>query len=217
MEFTCVSERKDKLIHRLTSTEETLGKYPFAFTLYITHRFSEENPRELLVSWEVINENDDTMYYSIGGHPAFRVPENPKESRDQYWLEFPGKEHLEYLLLNPHNGLAATGTTYDLKLRDGCYPIEEHLFDRDALVFEGGQIGEVRIDRPDKTPYVTLRCAGFPFVGIWSKPDGAFVCLEPWMGRTDDDGFTGDLAEKTGVESLKARENRMYTYGIEFH
>ena len=47
MEFTCVSERKDKLIHRLTSTEETLGKYPFAFTLYITHRFSEENPREL--------------------------------------------------------------------------------------------------------------------------------------------------------------------------
>ena len=198
-------------------SEETLGKYPFAFTLYITHRFSEENPRELLVSWEVINENDDTMYYSIGGHPAFRVPENPKESRDQYWLEFPGKEHLEYLLLNPQNGLAATGTTYDLKLRDGCYPIEEHLFDRDALVFEGGQIGEVRIDRPDKTPYVTLRCAGFPFVGIWSKPDGAFVCLEPWMGRTDDDGFTGDLAEKTGVESLKARENRMYTYGIEFH
>ena len=52
MEFTCVSEREDKLIHRLTSTEETLGKYPFAFTLYITHRFSEENPRELLVSWE---------------------------------------------------------------------------------------------------------------------------------------------------------------------
>ena len=217
MEFTCVSEREDKLIHRLTSTEETLGKYPFAFTLYITHRFSEENPRELLVSWEVINENDDTMYYSIGGHPAFLFPENPKESRDQYWLEFPGKEHLEYLLLNPQNGLAATGTTYDLKLRGGCYPIEEHLFDRDALVFEGGQIGEVRIDRPDKTPYVTLRCAGFPFVGIWSKPDGAFVCLEPWMGRTDDDGFTGDLAEKIGVESLKARENRMYTYGIEFH
>lgn len=29
--------------------------------------------------------------------------------------------------------------------------------------------------------------------------------------------FLIDLAEKTGVESLKARENRMYTYGIEFH
>ena len=26
-----------------------------------------------------------------------------------------------------------------------------------------------------------------------------------------------ELAEKIGVESLKARENRMYTYGIEFH
>lgn len=217
MEFTCVSERENKLIHRLTATEETLKKYPFAFTLYITHRFSEKNPRELLISWEIINENDETMYYSIGGHPAFCVPADPGESRDQYWLEFPGKESLEYLLLNPENGLAVTDRIYDLQLENGYYPIEEHLFDRDALVFEQGQIGEVRIDRPDKTPYVTLRCGGFPFVGIWSKPEGAFVCLEPWMGRTDDDGFDGELSEKTGVESLKARENRMYTYGIEFH
>ena len=44
------------------------------------------------------------------------------------------------------------------------------------------------------------------------------LCLSGALdGRTDDDGFTGDLAEKIGVESLKARENRMYTYGIEFH
>ena len=41
------------------------------------------------------------------------------------------------------------------------------------------------------------------------------------ISTTDDVGYFEYIGEqyteKTGVESLKARENRMYTYGIEFH
>ena len=228
-EFVCVKAGEDKIIHRLTSDEETLAIYPFPFTLYITHRFSPENPRELEVSWEVINDGEQKMYYSIGGHPGFAVPPRPAEQlgagdqkedgnrREDYFLEFPGKERVSYILLNQENGLAVPEQKEDLVLNDGFYPIEKHLFDRDALVFEDGQIAAVRIAGPDRQPFVTLSCEGFPYVGIWSKPDGPFVCLEPWVGRTDDDGFSGELAEKTGEVSLEAKENRMYTYRIEFH
>ena len=49
----------------------------------------------------------------------------------------------------------------------------------------------------------SVKCPGFPYVGVWSKPGAGFVCLEPWYGRTDDTGYTGDLSEKTGVQKLE--------------
>lgn len=69
----------------------------------------------------------------------------------------------------------------------------------------------------DKKPFVTLTCTDFPYVGIWSKPDGPYVCLEPWLGRTDNMDFTGDLAEKPGEQKLIANAEAVHTYTIEFH
>lgn len=217
MDFMCVKSEREKVIHKLVSTQETKAKYPFSFTLYVTHELDPENPRLLRVSWEILNEGNEKMYYSIGGHPGFAVPESSKDRREDYWLEFPGLSRAEYILLDQNSGLALSEKKETLCLDQGFYPIKQHLFDRDALIFENGQIRKVRIARCDKTPYITLSCEAFPYVGIWSKPRGNFVCLEPWIGRTDDRGFSGELKDKPGEAVLDAGENQMYTYTIEFH
>ena len=65
-------------------------------------------------------------------------------------------------------------------------------------------------------PYLELRCVGFPSFGIWSaSQDAPFVCLEPWMGRCDDYGFTGDLSEKPFINHLKMDEMFETAYTIE--
>ena len=52
--------------------------------------------------------------------------------------------------------------------------------------------------------------------GIWSaSQDAPFVCLEPWMGRCDDCGFTGDLSEKPFINHLKMDEMFETAYTIE--
>ena len=69
---------------------------------------------------------------------------------------------------------------------------------------------------PDGTPYLEMRCVGFPNFGIWSaSADAPFVCLEPWMGRCDDCGFTGDLSEKPFINHLKMDEMFETAYTIE--
>ena len=89
------------------------------------------------------------------------------------------------------------------------------LFDHDALVFDN-QITRAGIQLPDGTPYLELRCVGFPNFGIWSaSQDAPFVCLEPWMGRCDDCGFTGDLSEKPFINHLKMDEMFETAYTIE--
>ena len=93
-----------------------------------------------------------------------------------------------------------------LQLKDGVYVVEEHTFDRDALIFDHGQVKEVSLEEADKTRLVTLRCPDALSVGIWSPvgKQAPFICLEPWIGRCDNSGFRGELREKFDVQSLEA-------------
>ena len=216
-EFECVSVTEDSITHCLKSNDAMKVIYPFDFVLSVTHRFVPGNARALEVVWTVCNRGEEEMLYCIGGHPGFTTPASAEETRDQYYLEFPGKETLEYILVSPENGFAVPWVSYPLKLDGGYLPIANDLFDKDALIFENSQLSTVRIARPDRTPYITMQCGGFPFLGIWSKPKGRFVCLEPWLGRVDDEGFTGELKEKTGVQSLAAGSSRRHSYRMEFH
>ena len=213
----CLVEKTDRSItHRLTSDAASKEIYPYDFILTVTHELAGDGL--LKVIWKVENAGREPMYYSIGGHPGFNVPAEPgRGKRSDYYLEFPGKEKVDYLLLNTETGLAVTDKVYSLPLEGGFAPIRKDMFDLDAMVFEDGQIDCVRIADPDKKPFVSLYCEGFPYVGIWSKPEGPFVCLEPWLGRTDDDGFTGSIEEKTGEQELAGGQSRTISYSLEFH
>lgn len=215
MEFTCVDATSSSVTHRLLSTEKTRAIYPYEFELLVTHELDPMNPRVLLINWEVKNTGNELMHYSIGAHPAFTVPVETKEERDEYYLEFPGKKELVYVGVNPENGLAAVNEKKTLMLDDGFIPFYDDIYD--TLIFDYQQIGQVRIAKPDKTPYITMTCGQFPFLGIWAKTEGNFICLEPWAGRTDDDGFTGTLEEKTGEQKLEAGCSAKLSHSVEFH
>ena len=211
-DFTCIDSTLDSVTHQIRSTEETKEVYPFDFVLRIRHILKG---RTLTVSWKVANNSDTDMYFAIGGHPAFRVPVLPDTRRSDYRLTFDGQESLTYLLLDPESGTAKAEEKATLKLENGTCQIEDHMFDHDALVFDN-QITRAGIQLPDGTPYLELRCVGFPNFGIWSaSQDAPFVCLEPCMGRCDDCGFTGDLSEKPFINHLKMDEMFETAYTIE--
>lgn len=211
-DFTCIDSTLDSVTHQIRSTEETKEVYPFDFVLRIRHILKG---RTLTVSWKVANNSDTDMYFAIGGHPAFRVPVLPDTRRSDYRLTFDGQESLTYLLLDPESGTAKAEEKATLKLENGTCQIEDHMFDHDALVFDN-QITRAGIQLPDGTPYLELRCVGFPNFGIWSaSQDAPFVFLEPWMGRCDDCGFTGDLSEKPFINHLKMDEMFETAYTIE--
>lgn len=211
-DFTCIDSTLDSVTHQIRSTEETKEVYPFDFVLRIRHILKG---RTLTVSWKVANNSDTDMYFAIGGHPAFRVPVLPDTRRSDYRLTFDGQESLTYLLLDPESGTAKAEEKATLKLENGTCQIEDHMFDHDALVFDN-QITRAGIQLPDGTPYLELRCVGFPNFGIWSaSQDAPFVCLEQWMGRCDDCGFTGDLSEKPFINHLKMDEMFETAYTIE--
>lgn len=212
MAFTCFQAGENSVTHQLVSSEITREKYPFDFQLLIAHTLCE---RKLTIHWKVVNTGKGTMYFTIGGHPAFRVPVLPDTKQSDYRLTFDGQEALTYLLLDAASGTAQAQTSYTLELEKGSCPIKEHMFDKDALVFDNGQITKAGITLPDGSPYVTVVCDGFPNFGIWAAPNAPFVCLEPWMGRCDNCGYEGELSQKPGIQTLAAGEIFEKSYDIE--
>ena len=215
MEFECVEATETSVTHRLLPTEKTKQLYPFDYELLVTHKLDAENPRLLHVNWEVKNNGSDVMYYSIGGHPAFTVPVKESKERENYYLEFPGREELTYISVNPANGFVDTEKEYSLKLENGFVKFFDGLYD--TLIFDFQNIQKVRIANPDQTPYVTVDCSEFPLLGIWAKETGNFICLEPWAGRADNDGFTGNIDEKVAEQKVEAGCSAKISHTIEFH
>ena len=215
MEFECVEAAETSVTHRLLPTEKTKQLYPFEYELLVTHKLDAENPRLLHVNWEVKNNGSDVMYYSIGGHPAFTVPVKESKERENYYLEFPGREELTYVSVNPANGFVDTEKEYSLKLENGFVKFFAGLYD--TLIFDFQNIQKVRIANPDQTPYVTVDCSEFPLLGIWAKETGNFICLEPWAGRADNDGFTGNIDEKVAEQKVEAGCSAKISHTIEFH
>ena len=209
-EFKCIHAGKETSTFLLTSTEEMKEVYPFDFELFITYTL-EKNV--LHVKWEVKNPSDETIYFTIGGHPAFRFGKS-EEKKEDYILRFPGKEKLEYILINPAEAAVDPEKVSELHLENECCPMTEKLFEKDALIFDHAQIEEVWMCRKDGTPYVGMKAEGFPNFGIWSVKDAPFVCLEPWMGRCDNIGFNQELSQKENVNSAAAGEKFEKEYQI---
>lgn len=208
--FTCIEAANEKASFMLRSSEETKEVYPFDFELHINYKL---NKKELTVEWQVKNCGDETMYFTIGGHPAFRFAK-PEETKADYVLKIPGKEKIEYVLIDISCGCANVDEVHTLQLSEETYPLSDEMFANDALVVDNGQIEEAWLCHKDGTPCVGVRSEGFPNYGIWSVEGAPFVCLEPWMGRCDNAGFNAELSEKPNVNKVEAGEKFIKDYTI---
>lgn len=212
--FTCEEIKQTSVTHKLVDDEGTREYFPFAFVLKVSHILEG---RTLRVCWHVENTNDKTMYFTIGGHPGFNVPILPDTKQTDYKLLFKQEKEVFYRLVHGTTGTADAEPVYTLELENGSCPITEHMFDKDALIFDDGQIEWTGIAYPDGTPYITMTCTGFTNFGIWTMPGAPYICLEPWMGRCDDYGFTGDISEKKDVITLEAEKIFEKEYEITVH
>lgn len=208
-EFTFVKENGE-LVAELVSSEESKEKYPYDFKVTVGHKL---DGNKITVSWKVENTGAGEMLYSIGAHPAFMMPEGKKTS-DMY-LAFPGKKDLPFYRI-AKSGCALKDDVKTLALdEDSCVKITEDFWNEDVYIFDHQELDKVSLYHGDKTPYVTIHSEGFPYFGVWTKPQAPFVCLEPWQGRCDRDGYTGELKDKDGIRKLAAGLSEEFSYIIE--
>lgn len=197
-EFAVESQRADAVTFLLQSDEQTRAVFPFEFELRISYRLVSN---KLSTTYQIRNPSTGPMYFSIGGHPAFRVPLIPGTEYSDYYLEFDGVEDTPRWPISK-DGLIETQPKPLLE-DTAVLPLRKELFARDALVLKhpisaGVTLRSGRTDRRLRMDY-----PGFPFLGIWAAPNADFVCIEPWCGIADSVDSNQQLVEKEGINELE--------------
>ena len=203
MEHVLVSKEENEIWFELSSNNDTLVKFPFSFKLSIGYQLDENRLRVL---WKVENPSDDTLFFSIGAHPAFNCPIHGEDDKTGYALYFGGVEEIHH-----HGNIVETGMALrediTLSLENHLATITENFFDRCTYMIEGNQCKQVGIVDPSGRRYVTVEF-DMPLFAVWSpeKKQAPFVCIEPWCGRCDADDFQGELQEREFTNKLEMKE-----------
>ncbi|MBR1931611.1 MAG: aldose 1-epimerase family protein [Lachnospiraceae bacterium] len=208
MDFTVVAEEQHRVVLAIESNEETLHKFPFTFRLEVEYILENSGIQELI---RVYNRGENTMYFSVGGHPAFACPlvrcGRREGSRTDSLVRLYGVEERKEVtatVIGVPDGFL-TGETYSVALEQGVFPVTEHLFDQDAVVLAEQGVTAVGLLNADGAEYVRME-ADCPVWGIWSMPDqgACYICIEPWWGICDSKGYQGSIEERPYTNTLEA-------------
>jgi galactose mutarotase-like enzyme len=210
MEFEVTEQDEDGIVFRLNSNEETFAGYPFQFSFSV--RYKLDNNR-LNVTYAVRNTGKEQMLFSVGGHPAFKIPLAHGTTFEDYFLELNHFENASRWPLSK-DGLIESTPIQVMEHADKL-PLKKSLFYEDALVFKYLISKSIYILSSKTSHGLKLNFTGFPYLGIWSARDADFVCIEPWCGIADSVNASGNLEDKEGINILMPAESFERTWHVE--
>jgi len=203
--FSVVEAGPQRALLRLAASGETFVSYPFAFRLDLAYALAGPT---LNVVATVANEDDKTMPFSLGFHPAFRWPLPGAKGTHEVRFERPEPAPIRRLadsLLSPQK--------FANPAASGVLALDPKFFDTGALIFDSLQSRRVAFGPPGG-PEAAVSFPGMPHFGLWTKPGAPFLCLEPWQGFAAPVDFDGEFAQRPGVVTLAPGESRRFVMDI---
>jgi len=204
MPFAAARLGSDRLRFTLVDDPATRAAYPFHFRLTLTYTL---HPDRLVVAYAVANTGGEPMPFSIGAHPALRWP--IRGDKTDHWVRFDADEtapirRIEDGLLGPDRESPVRGRALDL---------DEALFTADALIFT--RLASDALEFGVGTePCVRVAWEGFRHLGLWSRPGGDFLCVEPWHGYDSSPEDPDELAAKPGIIVLPPGDEAKFALTI---
>jgi galactose mutarotase-like enzyme len=210
--FQIEEQQDDRIVFALTSTPALQEKYPFDFVLLVKYQLVAD---QLNVTYEVKNNDDQSMYFSIGGHPAFKVPLVNGTTYEEYYLQFDRMESAGRWPVSPE-GLIKNQPVPFLK-DTSTLKLTHELFKEDALVFKNLQSTKISIRSDVHQHGLDFSFKGFPYLGLWAAKNADFVCIEPWCGIADSESHNGQLVSKEGIVRLARQDEWSCSWKVRFY
>jgi galactose mutarotase-like enzyme len=188
-------------VFRLISDEASFRVYPFQFELDVRYELVGAT---LSVSTSIRNRGDAPMPASFGYHPGFRWPLPFGEARSAHFIEFESDEPAPVRRIDSAGLL--TPERHPTPIAGRRLALADSLFEEDVLIFDRVASRSV-IYGSERGPRIKVSFPDAPYLGVWTKPGASFICIEPWHGITDPQGFSGDFKDKPGIFILQAGES----------
>lgn len=191
-EFEIQNQTESSVVFVLESNSETFKSYPFEFQLRLEY---ELDGNQLKMKYLVENKSEVTMPFSIGAHPAFAL----NNELENYSLVF---NQSEKMISHRLENDLFDGSEQEIETKNGKINLNYSLFEKDALVFKELKSNEITLQHNNEF-VLKMSFDDFPYLGIWTKPNAPFLCIEPWCGQADNLNHNGNIFEKQGINLLQ--------------
>lgn len=147
------------------------------------------------------------MPFSIGAHPAFAIDSD----LTNYAIRF---EKEEELIAHELEKEQFSGKTKSITLKNKTLPLSYSLFEKDAIVLKKLESKNIIILKK-QLPYLKIDFGNFPNLGIWTKNNAPFLCIEPWHGYADSANANGCIEDKEGIIVINKGDSFETSFSIE--
>ena len=206
--FVVVAHAHDRITLRLDASDATRTIYPFDFRLDVSYAITGAT---LTLTAVVSNLGEAALPASFGFHPAFRWPLPYGEPRADHRLTFAEAEPAPIRRIDGQGLL--TPSEHATPVRGRALHLNDALFEDDALIFD--RLASRSLTYGAATgPSLEIAFPDMPLLGVWTKPGAGFICVEPWQGCADPQGFDGEFRDKPGVVQIAPGAARSFAMRV---
>ncbi len=215
MEFEVVSAEKTSATFLLSSNEETKKVYPFDFNFRVHYKL---NGDKLGVYYIVENKGEDTMYFNVGCHEAYKL----NGDITNYSILFEGEDVIkntiygERLLEDDTRDILLDNSKFNLSLDyfTGEFTHNGVLCYNDSIIIENVKNKKLSLLKGDEV-VADIYFADFDHLVIWTCSNG-FIAIEPWNGLPDTYSTNHKIEDKKAISKVEPNESKTYYHSISF-
>lgn len=208
-EFEVLQHHDDEISLVNVYNENTLQKYPFKYKVIVTYTLKDKT---LDTQVSIYNEDDKEMPFNFGGHPGFKCPIYDGEQFSDYRIVFEKPESFTSPKVEKNATLnfTVTGSKFS-KLHE--LRLNYDYFKNDAIVIPRIKSKSVMLLN-HKNKGIKFEFGDFISLGIWTKPNAPFICLEPWIGYADRHDSDHEFIKKDNIIILPSLAVHTVKYKI---
>ena len=115
------------------------------------------------------------------------------------------------------DGLIGTEYAKNIIQNKKVIPLDSNSFRNDAIIMKGltSHIITLKNKRTGRK-VLSVDFAGFPYLGVWSKPNAPFICIEPWKTTADTIHSIGVFRQKEDIILLPPKQEYECKFTVEF-
>lgn len=203
--FAIAEHSGDAVTFRLEADDESRAVYPFDFRLDMRFALAGAS---LHMTATVTNIGGTGLPFSFGYHPAFAWPLPYGGTAEEHRIIFEHPEPAPIRRIGQEPGLIAA--------EPRSSPVEGHMlaptyamFEDDALIWDRLASRSLVWGVPGRTR-LAMSFPDTPWLGLWQKPGAHYLCIEPWAGMADPEGFAGSIWDKQGIMHLEPGASRHF-------
>ena len=196
----------------LTPNEDILKQYPYLFNLKVIYTLKGNT---LECQCVVKNTDQKTIYFQIGGHPAFACPFMENESSNDYYVEFEKEETLTIPTPIKQSGLIDFDKRFEFMQNQRFISLSYQLFFVDSLILDQIQSRNVKLKSKKSNYQVEVSFEDFKYLVLWTSANhGPFIAIEPWNGLSTGLDESDIFDEKRNIQYVEPNHTNVYSYSI---